>query len=137
MNLMVILAGFAVAGILIFSVLRELVFKKFTSQKIFSDALNQIRNDTKLKEILGENIKGFGETVGRGRRRDVLRPLEYIVDGKKYMRLVFYVEGPISQGTVHLEAVESTFGGFEYRYLFVEVPGQGFPSRNRILIDNR
>ena len=135
-NFMVILGGFAVAGTLFWAVFKELIFNKFSSQHIFSDALDQIRANEQLKGLIGDSIKGFGETSGRGRRRH-LRPVEYIVDGEKYMRFTFYLDGEKSKGTAHVEAKESSLGGFEYRYLFVEVPGQGWPSQTVVLQDNR
>eukprot|EP01135_Chromosphaera_perkinsii_P011755 Nk52_evm1s2496 gene=Nk52_evmTU1s2496 len=135
-NLAVIAAGFAIAGALFWAVFKELIFNKFSSQHIFSDALDQIRGNEQIKELMGDTIKGFGETTGRGRRRH-LRPVEYIVDGVKYMRFQFYLDGERSTGTAHVEAKESSLGGFEYRYLFVEIPGQGWPSKTVVLLDNR
>lgn len=44
-------------------------------------------------------------------------------DGKEHLIMRFFVEGPNNEGTAHLEMVKDQRGSWEYKYLFVDIPG--------------
>nr|CAD7460301.1 unnamed protein product [Timema tahoe] len=61
--------------------------------------------------------------------------LNYERDGKKYLRMKFYIQGIRQKATVHLEMMENDRGKFEYRYLFAQL--DDYPRNAIILEDNR
>lgn len=56
----------------------------------------------------GEPIKAFGEESRRGRRRHVSHAV-YEQNGRKHMRMQFYIQGIRKRGTVHLEVREVNY----------------------------
>lgn len=112
----------------------ELLFG-FSANSVYSKALKMVKDDERINYELGSNIKGYGEETSRGRRRHVINQ-EYVVDGINHMRVIFYMSGSNGKATVQAEAIETSRGKFEFRYIFVEM--QGFPQREPIIIvDNR
>ncbi|XP_045152085.1 mitochondrial import inner membrane translocase subunit Tim21 isoform X2 [Echinops telfairi] len=93
--------------------------------------------DFQVTGILGEPIKGYGETTHRGRRQHVSY-LRYTQDGLHRMRLKFYIEGsePGKQGTVHLEVKENPESG-QYEFLYILVEVDTYPRRVIVVEDHR
>lgn len=58
--------------------------------------------DTRIQDALGSPIKGFGEENRRRRRQHVAHSI-YERNGKKYIRMQFYIQGIRNKATVHLE----------------------------------
>lgn len=131
--LIAILVGFGLVGFLFYSVGSEF-FSSNSPSSVFTQALKRVRADERIKEILGEPITGHGEESGRGRRRH-LNHLEYVVDGRTYMRMQFYVSGSRRKGKAHIDLKKNDSGKYELRFLFVELIG--YPSGTIILEDNR
>lgn len=63
---------------------------------------------------------------------DILTPYSYYyssqivldAEGKEHLLMRFYVEGPDNEGTAHLEMIKDQRGKWEYKYLFVDIPGK-------------
>jgi import inner membrane translocase subunit TIM21 len=45
-------------------------------------------------------------------------------EGKEHLLMRFYVEGPDNEGVAHLEMVKDQRNKWEYKYLFVDIPGK-------------
>lgn len=45
-------------------------------------------------------------------------------EGKEHLLMRFYVEGPANEGIAHLEMVKDQRNKWEYKYLFVDIPGK-------------
>ncbi|CAO3695440.1 unnamed protein product [Umbelopsis ramanniana] len=134
-NIGLILAGAAVTGTILYYVGSEL-FSSQSSTHIFSDALDRVRQHEELSAMLGTPIKGHGEpSRSRSRRnRRILHQLAQDSEGKEHLLMRFYVEGPDNEGTCMVNMVKDDGGKWQYRQLYVDVPGQGLPSR-RIFIE--
>lgn len=100
----IILLGVGVTGIMFYAIFREL-FSSSSSNSVYSNALKRCIDDTRIQDALGAPIKGFGEETRRGRRRHVAHSV-YEKNGKKFMRMQFYIQGCRNKGTVHLEMRE-------------------------------
>lgn len=87
-------------------------------------------------ELLGTPIKGHGAPSRNRMKRN--RRIQYqIVDdqqGKAHFFMKFYVEGPLNEGVGMVEMIKDDKDKWTYKQLFVDVPGQGLPSR-RIHLD--
>ena len=130
----VILMGVVFTGGLVWYVANELLFG-FSSNAVFSKALDHVKDHDIVKMEIGDSMKGFGEESGRGRRKNVSF-VEYTHGGLNYMRVQFYVKGDKGKGTVHTEAVETSRGRCDFRYIFVEL--DRFPPVEPIIVmDNR
>ncbi|XP_058818311.1 mitochondrial import inner membrane translocase subunit Tim21 [Topomyia yanbarensis] len=129
----VILLGVGVTGILFYAIFREL-FSSNSPNSVYTDALERVKNEAKVKDSLGAPIKGFGEENSRGRRKHVAHTT-YVRDGVQYLRMQFYVQGIRNKATVHLEKKMNESGDYEYRYLFVQL--DYYPHTTIILEDNR
>merc|ERR1712038_135859 len=87
---------------------------------IYNDALKICKDHTEVTDLTGLPLKGYGEMSSRGRRRHV-RHSEYERDGEKFLRMKFYIEGPMAKGTVNLEMKKGESSKWEYRYLFADI----------------
>ncbi|XP_069776476.1 mitochondrial import inner membrane translocase subunit Tim21 isoform X1 [Narcine bancroftii] len=133
--LLVVLVGIGITGGLFYVIFKEL-FSSSSPNKIYGEALKKCKAHPEIIGVLGEPIKGYGETTRRGRRRHVSH-MEYVKDGVNHMQLKFYIEGsePI-KGTVHLDAKENPDSGkYSFRYIFVDF--DTYPKRTIIVEDNR
>ncbi|XP_078254562.1 mitochondrial import inner membrane translocase subunit Tim21 [Rhinoraja longicauda] len=133
--LLVVLVGIGITGGLFYVIFKEL-FSSSSPSKIYGDALKKCRVHPEIIGVLGEPIKGYGETTQRGRRRHVSH-VEYVKDGERHIQLKFYIQGsePI-KGTVHLDAKQNPDSGkYEFRYIFVDF--DTYPKRTIIVEDNR
>lgn len=132
----IIIVVFCIAMTIVYAILSEL-FSSKSPHRIYSRAYKYISEDPKVRNLIGDQIKGFGEETRRGRRRHVSH-IEYSKNGRNYLRMKFYIKGNRGYGTVHLEMVENDDGKYEYRYLFVVIDSD--PSvykKTLILEDNR
>lgn len=127
------LVGFGVTGIMFFAIGRELLSSQSPSG-IYSDALKLCKERTEVTDLTGLPLKGYGEQTKRGRRRHVSHT-EYERDGQQFMRMKFYIEGPMAKGTVNLEMKKDDRGKWDYRYLFADI--DDIYRRTVVLIDNR
>ncbi|XP_041376415.1 mitochondrial import inner membrane translocase subunit Tim21-like [Gigantopelta aegis] len=128
----VIIIGVGVTAVMFFAIGREL-FSSQSPSGLYGKALKMCEKNDQLKSMLGEPMKGYGETTRRGRRRYVSHQ-EYIENGVKYMRIRFYIEGPYAKGTVNLEVKQNESGKYEYRYIVVDL--DGYPRRSVLVVDN-
>jgi len=127
------LVGIAVTGSLVYFIVREL-FSEKSPMGIYTKSFKLIKQNQQVIDALGEPIKGYGELTTRMRRRHVAHQ-PYEKDGINYMRMQFYVEGPVTKGVACLEMKENESKRYEYRYLYVELAGH--PKKVIVLIDNR
>ncbi|KAL9707214.1 hypothetical protein quinque_010732 [Culex quinquefasciatus] len=111
-----------------------LLFSSNSPNNIYTEALDRVKNENRVKDALGAPIKGFGEESRRGRRTHVAHT-SYIRDGVQYIRMQFYVQGIRNKATVHLEKKMNESGDYEYRYLFVQL--DYYPHTTVIIEDNR
>ncbi|KAL1124053.1 hypothetical protein AAG570_001823 [Ranatra chinensis] len=129
----VIVVGVGVTGVMFYAIFREL-FSSKSPNSVYAKALDKCCADTRVKDALGEPIKGFGEETRRGRRRHVSHVL-YEKDGVNHLRMHFYLKGSRKRGTVQLEMKEDSSGNYVYRYLFVQL--DDYSGRIIVLEDNR
>ncbi|KXJ76029.1 hypothetical protein RP20_CCG010467 [Aedes albopictus] len=129
----VILLGVGVTSVLFYAIFKEL-FSSNSPNNIYTEALERVKDEPKVKDALGAPIKGFGEESRRGRRNHVAHTT-YVRDGVQYIRMQFYVQGIRNKATVHLEKRLNESGDYEYRYLFVQL--DYYPHSTIILEDNR
>ncbi|KAG0284905.1 Mitochondrial import inner membrane translocase subunit Tim21, partial [Linnemannia gamsii] len=103
---------------------------------VFGDALERVRNNEKLKDIIGSPMMGHGEPSNSKRRRNRRIHSQVVLDaeGKEHLLMRFYVEGPDNEGIAHLEMVKDQRNKWEYKYLFVDIPG-GFRPAERIFVE--
>ncbi len=114
------------------------LFGSQSSTSIFSNAVDRIRDHEELVEILGKPIKGHGEPSRNSRRRNrrITSQVAEDANGEPHLFMRFYVEGPDNQGTVMLEMIQDEKKKWQYKQLYVDVPGQGLPSKRIYLERN-
>ncbi|CAO3656630.1 unnamed protein product [Mucor fragilis] len=136
-NVGVILAGVGLTSAIVYYISSEL-FGSQSATSIFSDAVDRVRSHEELVSILGEPIKGHGEPSRSKRRRNrrITSQTAEDQDGNPHLFMRFYVEGPENQGTVMLEMIKNEKQKWEYKQLYVDVPGQGLPSKRIYLERN-
>ncbi|KAG0196448.1 hypothetical protein BGX28_010096 [Mortierella sp. GBA30] len=134
-NYTVIAAGVVLVGAIGYAIVSEL-FGSNSDTHIFGDALEKVRNNEKLKDIIGSPMMGHGEPSSSKRRRNRRIHSQVVLDGdgKEHLLMRFYVEGPHSEGTAHLEMVKDQRNKWEYKYLFVDIPG-GVRPAERIFVE--
>lgn len=156
-NVGVILAGVTLTSTIVYYIGSEL-FGSQSATSIFSDAVDRIRNHEELVSVLGEPVKGHGEPSRNSRRRNRRITSQVVEDhnNEPHLFMRFYVEGPQNQGTVMVEMIKVNKRKFilkegwrrltvylqnekkkwEYKQLYVDVPGQGLPSK-RIYLERK
>ncbi|KAF5400380.1 Mitochondrial inner membrane translocase complex subunit Tim21, partial [Paragonimus heterotremus] len=127
----VIIGGIVLTGFIFYVILREL-FSKRSPNGVYNEAFKLCRNDTRVQDLLGSNIKAHGETNRRGRRRYAAHQSWYDDKGRLHMAMKFYLQGSLGSGVVYLEVFENDAKEFEYRHLLVETEG-GF-SKKQVLV---
>jgi import inner membrane translocase subunit TIM21 len=58
------------------------------------------------------------------RNRRILHQLAQDSEGREHLLMRFYVEGPDNEGTCMVNMVKDDNGKWEYRQLYVDVPGK-------------
>ncbi|KAG5891833.1 hypothetical protein JTB14_035855 [Gonioctena quinquepunctata] len=130
----IILLGVGVTGSLFYAVFSEL-FSSNSPNNIYSKAAKKCIADHRVEDKLGYPITAFGEETRRGRRQHVSHAVYLGNDGRKHLRMKFYLKGSFHSGTAQLDMVENDAGNYDCRYLFVEVDDM---LRNTIIVeDNR
>ncbi|KAF9348591.1 mitochondrial import inner membrane translocase subunit tim21 [Mortierella sp. NVP85] len=134
-NYAVIAAGVVLVGAIGYAIVSEL-FGSNSDTHIFGDALEKVRHNEKLADVLGSPVKGYGEPSSSKRRRNRRIHSQVVLDagGKEHLLMRFYVEGPDNEGTAHLEMIKNQRGDWEYKYLFVDIPGGVRPAQ-RIFVE--
>ncbi|KAK9694905.1 mitochondrial import inner membrane translocase subunit tim21 [Basidiobolus ranarum] len=135
-NLGIIALGVGILGTIVYYLSSEL-FGSESSTHVFGDALDKIRVNDELQAVLGSPIKGYGEPSSSQRRRN-RRIASQVVDdaaGTTHMLMRFFVEGPDNTGEAHVDMTKTGKGKWEYRYLYVDVPGRGLPSK-RVVVEH-
>ncbi|GJJ68631.1 mitochondrial import inner membrane translocase subunit TIM21 [Entomortierella parvispora] len=134
-NYTVIAAGVVLVSAIGYAIISEL-FGSNSDTHIFGDALERVRNNEKLKDIIGSPMMGHGEASSSKRRRNRRIHSQVILDGegKEHLLMRFYVEGPDNEGTAHLEMVKDQNNKWEYKYLFVDIPG-GVRAAERVFVE--
>ncbi|KAA3676730.1 mitochondrial import inner membrane translocase subunit TIM21 [Paragonimus westermani] len=127
----VIIGGIALTGFIFYAILREL-FSKRSPNGVYNEAFKLCKNDIRVQDLLGSNIKAHGETNRRGRRRYTAHQSWYDDKGRLHMAMKFYLQGTLGSGVVYLEVFENDAKEFEYRHLLVESEG-GF-SKKQVLV---
>lgn len=129
------LAALGTCGIIVYFIGKEL-FSSESPNGVYANALKRCINHDEVRVLLGEPIKGYGETTSRGRRRHVSHHIFLDPEGRKHMRMKFYLEGPDKRGTANLEMVtDIETGKYGCRYLFVQE--DLYPHRTVVIEDNR
>ena len=130
----VIAFGLGVTGIILYTVFNEL-FSGSGPTKLFQKASDQCVKDPRVQDMLGEPIKAFGEETRRGRRKHVSF-LEYTdEEGRKGIRVKFYLQGVRKRATAHLDAREDSSGQLATRFLLVQA--DDFLRTSVVVEDNR
>ncbi|ORX57050.1 TIM21-domain-containing protein [Hesseltinella vesiculosa] len=129
-NFTVIGVGLALTLGLVYVVGSEL-FGTQSSTNIFSDALERARQNEEIIELIGEPIKGHGAPSRNRMKRNRRIQYQLVNDqqGNEHLLMRFYVEGPNNEGTGMVDMIKDDKGKWVYRQLYVDVPGQGLPSR--------
>ncbi|KAG0055488.1 Mitochondrial import inner membrane translocase subunit Tim21 [Linnemannia elongata] len=122
-------------GIIGYAIVSEL-FGSNSDTHVFGGALERVRNHEKLKDIIGSPMMGHGEPSNSKRRRNRRIHSQVVLDaeGKEHLLMRFYVEGPDNEGIAHLEMVKDQRNKWEYKYLFVDIPGGVRPAQ-RIFVE--
>ncbi|KAF9311407.1 hypothetical protein BG003_007446 [Podila horticola] len=122
-------------GVIGYAIISEL-FGSNSDTHIFGDALEKVRSHEKLQDIIGSPMKGHGEPSSSKRRRNRRIQSQVVLDGegKEHLLMRFFVEGPDNEGTAHLEMVKDARNKWEYKYLFVDIPGGVRPAQ-RIFVE--
>lgn len=102
--LSIILLGVGVTGALFYAVFSEL-FSSNSPNSIYTQASKICLNDTRVQDALGEPITIYGEETRR-RRRQHVGHFMYEKNGKKYLRMHFYLKGSFRKGTAQLEMIQ-------------------------------
>ncbi|CAO3685192.1 unnamed protein product [Rhizopus microsporus] len=136
-NVGIILTGFALTSAIVYYIGSEL-FGSQSTTSILSDAVDRVKANEEIVSILGEPIKAHGEPSRNSRRRNRRIASQVVEDQehKPHLFMRFYLEGSITQGTVMLEMIKDEKDKWQYKQLYVDVPGQGLPSR-RIYLERK
>ncbi|CAO3614952.1 unnamed protein product [Cunninghamella echinulata] len=138
-NFTVVGAGLALTAGLLYFIGSEL-FGSQSSTNIFSDAVDCVRQNEELIQLLGTPIKGHGAPSRNRMKRN--RRIQYqIMDdqsGNPHLFMKFYVEGPHDEGVGMIEMIKDDKGKWQYKHLFVDVPANsnGLPVKRIYLEKN-
>ncbi|KAG0369056.1 mitochondrial import inner membrane translocase subunit tim21 [Gamsiella multidivaricata] len=134
-NYTVIAVGVVLVGAIGYAIVSEL-FGPNSDTHVFGDALEKVRNNERLQDVIGSPMKGHGEPSSSKRRRNRRIQSQVVLDaeGKEHLLMRFYVEGPDNEGTAHLEMVKDQRSNWEYKYLFVDIPG-GVRAAERVFVE--
>ena len=101
----VIVAGVCITALVLYTVFSEL-FSSHSPVRMFQTASDRCVGDPRVQDLLGAPVKAFGEETRRGRRRHVAH-LDYVDhEGRKGVRVKFYLQGIRKRATAQLDARE-------------------------------
>ncbi|XP_023333362.1 mitochondrial import inner membrane translocase subunit Tim21 [Eurytemora carolleeae] len=130
----VIVVGIGVTGVIAYTVLNEL-FSSNSPNALYEKASTQCMKHPKVQDMLGEPIKAYGEESRRGRRNRVSHIVYQDEQGRKGVRVQFYLQGRRNRGIAQLDAREDASGKMQTRFLLVTV--ENFLRNTIIVQDNR
>jgi len=131
---LVIVVGLGVTAVIAYTVLNEL-FSSSSPNALYEKAARQCMEHPKVQDILGEPIKAYGEESRRGRRNRVSHLVYQDEEGRKGLRVQFYLQGRRNRGVAQLDAREDSSGSMQTRFLLVTV--EDFLRNSIIVQDNR
>ncbi|OZJ06679.1 hypothetical protein BZG36_00394 [Bifiguratus adelaidae] len=134
-NVSIIALGVGLLGALSYLVFTEL-FSSNSHTHIYSDALDRIRSNMDVKARLGAPIKDYAQPDDgklRRRRRIIYRVYKDQL-GREHLFMRVYLEGSDADGVAAMEMVKNRRKNWEYKYLYVDVPGEGLPSQ-RVFVE--
>ncbi|PQE33195.1 Mitochondrial import inner membrane translocase subunit tim21 protein [Rutstroemia sp. NJR-2017a WRK4] len=112
------------------------VFSPESKISYFNRAADQVKNDPRCTEILGNSkkIRAYGEPTSSkwARAGPIASNITKDKRGVEHLVMHFNVEGPLNKGVVNLHMVKHPSDSeFFYRYLFLDVKGH-----SRIYLEN-
>ncbi|KAI4244124.1 MAG: hypothetical protein L6R40_003108 [Gallowayella cf. fulva] len=127
-NLAVILTGLVMTGGCAFFLYKE-VFASDSKTVQFNRAVDRIRADSRVKEVLGSGykIRAFGEPTWNrwARARPIASKAYKDAKGTEHFMMHFNVEGSSRRGIVNLHTFKpSERSDWQYKYLALDVKGQ-------------
>jgi len=129
--LFIIVGGLCMFCVLVYTFTSEFL-GDLSPTNVFTKTMKQIKAHERANAILGDNIRGFGDTMSRSRKN--LQHQEYIVDGIEYMRVVYQIEGSKRKGQVIVD-IKKSKKGKKYRYIIIQL--EGYPAGKISILDNR
>ncbi|KAI8974423.1 TIM21-domain-containing protein [Pilobolus umbonatus] len=136
LNVGVILAGLALTTAIVYFTTSEL-FGSQSTVNLFSDAVDRLHENEEVKAFVGEPFHAHGEPSQNKRRRNRrIHSQEMEGPDGPHLFIRFYIEGPLSEGTVMVDMIKGANDKWEYKQLFVDVPGRGLPSKRIYVIRN-
>lgn len=125
-----VLGGVTLSGLVIYLVLSELLLPSGDTQ-VFNHAVSLVEKDPNVQKLLGfeegTRLKAYGETNGGDkwtRNRPIASQRSEDRQGKEHLFMRFHVEHDNKVASVQLETVQADVLHPEFRYIFVDVPGQ-------------
>lgn len=128
---LVIVAGLGISAVLIWGLVSEL-WSDTSPTTVFKMTMKQIKAHEKANEILGKNIRGFGDTMSRSHKN--LEHQAYIVEGIEYLRVQYHIEGSKRKGKVIVD-IKNSKKGKQYRYIIIQL--EGYPAGKISILDDR
>lgn len=114
----------------------ELFPSKMSPNNVFNEAFKVAKENSQLKEALGQPIKGYGRDHGGkrvGRRNFVEHKKFKDDDGIEHTRIRFNAEGPRGKAVIYAD-VSKEGGAGDFYYLIIEVPHL---RKKWAIVDNR
>jgi len=131
----VVIAGIGVLGVVLYSLWDEM-FSGNSPQSMYQAAADKCMNHEKVQDMLGEPIKSFGEETRRGRRRHVSY-MDYVDEnGRKGLRVQFYLQGLRKRATAQVDARDDGTGG-KMKTRFIIVTADDLQRSTVVVEDNR
>ncbi|MCJ1345735.1 mitochondrial import inner membrane translocase subunit tim21 [Peltigera leucophlebia] len=126
-NLGVIVTGLLMTGGVAYLLYTE-VFSSDSKTRQFNRAVDRIRADSRVKEVLGSDskIRAFGEPTSSrwARAGPIASTLRRDSTGAEHFQMHFNVEGSMRSGVVKLYMIRTQGQtDFEYKYLALDVQG--------------
>ena len=97
------------------------MFSSGSANNLYDRAVQKCQEHDKVCDLLGEPIKAFGEESRRGRRNRVSQMAYTDNDGRKGIRVQFYLQGSRNRAVVQVDAREDEAGVMVTRYILVQV----------------
>ena len=80
------------------------MFSSNSANNLYEKAVQECISHDKVKDKLGEPLKAFGEESRRGRRNRVSQMQYQDKEGRKGIRIQFYLQGLRNRATVELDS---------------------------------
>ena len=111
------------------------LFSSNSANNLYDRAFKKCQEHERVADLLGEPIKAFGEETRRGRRNRVSQMPYQDENGKKGMRIQFYLQGVRNRGVAQVDAREDEAGNMVTRYIIVQV--EDWLKNTVVVEDNR